>query len=94
MHGYGVRPFETAGDDPQRLVEVDLAQDGLVVLTHAAFEEVTSHATDGASFRALVLAAKAQAGEEWRRERGPASDLAAGIEAGTPTSDHSSDPPA
>lgn len=42
--------------------------------------------------RAEVDAAVAEAGEEWRRERGPDSELGRNLEAGTPDTDHSSEP--
>lgn len=42
--------------------------------------------------RADVEAAVAEAGDVWERERGPDSEIGRGMEAGTPSTDHSSEP--
>lgn len=89
---FGLRTdfFTTAGDDPQEMVTVHL-QDGVVVLTRAAYDDAAASSRDKAAFEKAVRRAMLGKKDEWQRERGPDSELGKNIEAGTPPADHSSD---
>lgn len=71
---------------------VGYERDGEQVFVHADRVGGIDAIADADERWAAVQSAKVEAAGEWERERGPDSLLGRGMEAGTPTSDHSSDP--
>lgn len=87
-YGYTVTDIDMGNE---KGVEIDLRDDGKVALTKDQHTEVMKFSNDSTSYRDNVLRVKAGAKAEWAEERGPDSELGRGIEAGTPSTDHSSD---
>lgn len=63
-----------------------------VVISKDALTEIYGQSNNRDEFYRKVQEAKNKSAEDWRRERGPDSELGRNMELGTPTTDHSSDP--
>ena len=74
-----------------QIMQVDL-EDSQIILNEPVFDDIIQIAQSKEEFRALVLQGKDKTHEDWQRERGPDSALGRNMEAGTPTTDHSSEP--
>lgn len=95
--GYPVRTFVPEGSEnrapesvlPARVVEVDLFDQGKVILTKEDHDRLLSDGSvyNASSYKEAVLANKKAMGAEWQSERGPDSELAQGMEPGTPSTE-------
>lgn len=92
--GYEVEEVEdqsTPGDQGAAMVKVTMA-DHSVVMPASEYATIVAESKDSEEFVENMTIWKQESASEWAQERGPNSELAANMEAGTPTTDHSSDP--